>query len=72
MIANITLTDVIWFYNGAHFIMYRHVNEQNMRFWGTSKPEFYEEDHIIVRKLYCGQHWVMNPFTPWYYRSHFL
>lgn len=51
MLRNIGLTDVIWFSDEAHFTLNRYVNKQNMRFWGTSKPDFYEERPLHSQKV---------------------
>lgn len=51
MLRNIGLTDVIWFSDEAHFTLDGHVNKQNMRFWGTSKPDFYEERPLHSQKV---------------------
>lgn len=51
MLRNIVLTDVIWFSDEAHFTLNRYVNKQNMRFWGTSKPDFYEERPLHSQKV---------------------
>lgn len=42
---------VIWFSDEAHFTLDGHVNKQNMRFWGTSKPDFYAERPLHSSKI---------------------
>lgn len=49
MLKNIGFTDVIWFSDEGHFTLNGHVIKQNMRFWGTSKPDFYEERSLSHR-----------------------
>lgn len=51
MLRNIDLTDVIWFSGEAHFTLAGHVNKQNMRFLGTSKPDFYAERPLHSQKF---------------------
>lgn len=51
MLRYIGLTDVIWYSNEAHISLIRHVNKQNMLFWGTSKPDFNEERPLHSQKV---------------------
>ena len=35
--------DSIWFSDEAHFTLKGQVNKQNMRYWSSDKPDFYQE-----------------------------
>lgn len=35
----------------ANFTLHGHVNKQNKHFWGTSKPDFYEEKPLHSQKV---------------------
>lgn len=45
------LVDTIWFSDEAHFYLTASVNKENMRFWGSEKPKFYEEKHLHADKI---------------------
>jgi hypothetical protein len=45
------LVDSIWFSDEAHFYLNASVNKQNMRFWGSEKHNFYEEEPLHVDKI---------------------
>lgn len=66
MLRNIDLTDVIWFSYEAHFTLDGHVNKQNMRFWGISKPDLYAERPLHSQKVTVwaalGSTGIMSPF----------
>ena len=41
----------MWFSDEAHFHLDGAVNKQNMRFWGTAKPEFHAEKPLHSEKV---------------------
>ena len=41
----------MWFSDEAHFHLDGAVNKQNMRFWGTAKPEFHAEKPLHSAKV---------------------
>lgn len=45
------LLDSIWFSDEAHFYLNASVNKQNMRFWGSEKPNLNEEKPFHAVKI---------------------
>ncbi|XP_033745047.1 uncharacterized protein LOC117330676 [Pecten maximus] len=62
------ILDSVWFSDEAHFTLSAQVNKQNMRFWGTSKPDLYEEKPLHSDKVTVGlwaalsRHGIIGPF----------
>ena len=46
----------IWFSDESHFYLDGHCNKQNMRFWGSEKPEFFIEKsaHPLYVTVWCA------------------
>lgn len=45
------ITDMIWFSDESHFHLDGYMNKQNIRYWGSSKPEFYDERPLHSEKV---------------------
>ena len=50
-LANDNVLDNVWFSDEAHFTLSGYVNKQNVRYWGTSKPEIYDENPLHSEKV---------------------
>lgn len=50
-LANPAVIDATWFSDESHFYLNGSVNKQNMRFWSSSKPDFYEEKPLHSPKV---------------------
>lgn len=48
VLENSDIMQTVWFSDEAHFNLNGQVNKQNLRYWSTTRPEFYEE-----RPLHC-------------------
>jgi len=51
MLTKEDVIDSVWFSDEAHFNLCGHVNKQNMRFWGSNKPDVYDERPLHSEKV---------------------